>query len=94
MQPDKILPHAQKRMRQRGFDRADIELALQIGTIINDDCIFVRRSDVQEEIARMKHQIKRLERLAGTKVVAPSDVVVTIYRPSHRRLKRDLRRSP
>ena len=48
---------------------------------------------MQREVIRRKREIQALERLRGVKLVCDGEVAVTSYRPSRKRLKRDLRKA-
>jgi hypothetical protein len=82
--------HATKRCAQRGVRSDDLDLALRIGTA-TDDGIYVREVDVRTQVAELKREIVRLERLKGLYIAYPDRTVVTVYHPSHRRERRILR---
>jgi hypothetical protein len=49
--------------------------------------------DVERELSRCKRRIRAIERLRGCKAVLDGNVLVTVYRPPAKRLKRDIRNS-
>ncbi|MBM4197953.1 MAG: hypothetical protein FJ197_12855 [Gammaproteobacteria bacterium] len=60
-----ISRHAEARMRQRGLQDQDAELARQYGSLISDhgDQVFLLRDrDVEREIRALKQSIERKER--------------------------------
>jgi hypothetical protein len=75
--------HARQRVAQRGFRQGDLDLVMLLGHRTPDGYV-LRDQDVQELIAD-------LTRLRGVYVVAPDGVtVVSAYRASRRRVKRQL----
>ena len=59
--------HAERRMRQRGIRKGDIELLLSYGTQLGDDSVLLLDADAKREIERRKCEIQLLERLRGCK---------------------------
>jgi hypothetical protein len=74
-------------MRQRGFRKADLELVFSVATRVADDAFFLSDQDVAREIERRKHEIQKLERLRGSKIIVDGDALITLYhaRPKRRR---------
>lgn len=71
--------HAEVRMRQRGFRKADVDLVLSVATRVADDAFFLTDQDAAREIERRKREIQQLERLRGSKIVVEGDALVTLY---------------
>jgi len=71
--------HAEVRMRQRGFRKADIDLVLSVATRVADDAFLLTNQDAAREIERRKHEIQQLERLRGSKIIVEGDALVTLY---------------
>lgn len=84
--------HANRRMRQRGLRKADLELITQFGSII-DDGFILRRKDAEAAKCEMKRTIADLDRLAGVAVITKSDTVVTYYRPTKSKRRRMLQKA-
>jgi hypothetical protein len=85
--------HAEVRLRHRGLCNADAALLRNVATPLagDDDAWFLTNTDAAREITRRKREIQQLERLRGVKIVIAGDAVVTAYRPSIKRQRRDLR---
>lgn len=76
-------------MRQRGLREQDVSLILACATRIDDETwIILDRDSLRAE---RKHEIQALKRLAGWKMVARGESVVTAYRSRPADLKRTLR---
>ena len=86
-----ITDHALQRMNQRGYRKRDVDVVLRYGTTIRDAVVFLSRKDAERAILDAKEEIRALERLKGTKLVVETDSIVTLYRPSRRRVKRMFR---
>ncbi len=71
--------HADVRMRQRGFRKADVDLVLSIATRVGEDAFLMTDHDAAREIEKRKREIQQLERLRGTKVIVQGDVLITLY---------------
>jgi hypothetical protein len=84
--------HAAQRLQQRGFKHDDLPLLLECSSAIDEDVLQLLDGDVDREVAKRKREIRALERLRGCQVVTAGQQVVTIYQPSKRRTKRNLRR--
>jgi hypothetical protein len=83
--------HGRRRMQQRGYRNADIELVMQHGTDV-DDGYMLTNQDVHRAVERLKRRIRKLERLKGTYVVlGESNELITTYRPDSYRTTRLLR---
>ncbi|HMR34606.1 MAG TPA: hypothetical protein PKA13_13570 [Geminicoccaceae bacterium] len=75
----RLTRHAEVRMRQRGFRKADVDLVLSVATRVADDAFFLTDRDVAREIERRKHEIQQLERLRGSKIIIDADSLITLY---------------
>ncbi len=75
----RLTHHAEVRMRQRGFRKADVDLVLSVATRVADDAFFLTDRDVAREIERRKHEIQQLERLRGSKIVVEAGSLITLY---------------
>jgi len=84
--------HAAHRIRQRGLKEADLPLLLECSSAIDEAVLQLLDGDVEREVAKRKREIRALERLRGCQVVVAGQEVVTVYQPSKRRTKRNLRR--
>ncbi len=84
--------HAAQRIRQRGLKEDDLPLLLECSSAIDEDVLQLLDDDVMREVAKRKREIRALERLRGCQVVVAGQEVVTVYQPSKRRTKRNLRR--
>ena len=82
--------HGTERLRQRGYRKADLCVVLREGTPTGNAVLLTDR-DVEARIADCRRLIRQLERLRGTAVVLAGDRVLSVYRPSRRKLKRFLR---
>jgi len=74
--------HAEVRMCQRGFRKADLGLALSVATRVEDNAFYVSAQDAAREIQRRKHEIQQLERLRGSKFIVEGDALITLYHAS------------
>ena len=74
-----ILPHAEKRMRQRGIHHADIEWIIRYGISTEKFGALLSNKDVEREIAVRRREIQLLERLRNKKAVVNGDNVITCY---------------
>lgn len=87
--------HAQIRMRQRGLSERDIDLIVRYGSDVRRGLRLLRRSDIDNEIQRIKRRIQDLERLRNCAVIIEDDTVITCYHlcgeTGRRALKRDRR---
>ncbi len=68
----RLTHHAEVRMRQRGFRKADVDLVLSVATRVADDAFFLTDQDAAREI-------QQLERLRGSKIIVGGDTLVTLY---------------
>lgn len=84
--------HAEARMRQRGLRPGDLACVVALGRAIEGGAFLLAAAEADGEIARLKRQIGRLERLRGAKVVLSGDLVLTAYVPSRAGQRRALRR--
>ena len=75
----RLTHHAEVRMRQRGFRKADVDLVLSVATRVADDAFFLTDHDAAREIERRKREIQQLERLRGSKIIVEGDTLVTFY---------------
>ena len=83
--------HGRRRMQQRGYRDADIEVVMQHGTHV-DDGYMLTNQDVHRTVERLKRRIRKLEGLKGTYVVlGESNELITAYRPDSYRTTRLLR---
>jgi len=71
--------HAESRMRQRGFRKADVDLVIGIATPVATDAFFFTDKDAAREIERRRREIQQLERLRGSKVIIKDGTVITLY---------------
>ena len=67
--------HAELRLGQRNFQLEDIEVFLECGTRIAADAYLMRRPDADGEVAALKREIQRIERLTNVKVVVAEGTV-------------------
>lgn len=91
--PVRLSKHAAERCAQRCVRPADLELAMMIGTHI-DDGVLVRQDDARRFVAYLRQLIASTERLRGVFVAYPDAAVVTVYRPSRRGERRIMRGKP
>ena len=75
-----LTKHANDRLRQRAFQKDDIELLLNCASAISDDSYLMMNQDIEREIRIMKHKIQRLEHLRGAKLVCTNGKIVTLVR--------------
>jgi hypothetical protein len=71
--------HAEMRKQQRGFRNVDIDLLLSLGETCGCDGFQLSRQSAQREIARLKAQINRIERLAGSIAIVCGNSMVTVH---------------
>lgn len=83
-----ITRHASQRLAQRGFQTGDINLLLRLGEPVGRDGYRLSRSRAQREIANLKAEIQRLERLSGSVVVLCDDMVITVHHGENARSMR------
>ena len=74
-----ITHHAQKRIRQRGYQDADINLLLRVAETCGGDAFQLTNQAAQREIKRLKSEIQQIGRLAGSIVVVCGSAVVTVH---------------
>jgi len=84
--------HGEERLQQRGVKEAELPLLLHCSTPVDEHVLQLMDADVEREVAQRKREIEALERLRGCQVVLNGEAVVTVYHPSKRRTKRNLRR--
>jgi hypothetical protein len=84
--------HATARLRQRGLRDADLGLVLEAATQVAIDAYLMTDADVAREVARRKHEIQRLERLRGVKIVVDGAAILTVVRSGPDDQRRALRR--
>ena len=84
--------HAMARLQQRGLRPADVELIVTRGTPIPDGYL-MRGEDVDEEIARHKHEIATLERLREKMVIMKGGKVLSVYPAKSSKQRRVLRKT-
>lgn len=84
--------HADQRLRQRGRSNVDIEIVLRHGTRLARDSVVLLNKDADREVARLKREIARLDRLRGWKVVEDCGCIITTYKPSRVRRQATRRR--
>lgn len=82
-----VTPHACARVRQRGYRDADVDLVLAYGTEAREG-VMLTRADVDRAVARLKNEMRCLERLRGTAVIIKNEAVLTLYRPGKQRWRR------
>ncbi len=87
---EEITDHAAGRMRQRGFRATDARIVLENGTPSDDGVVLTRR-DVAECIAEYRARIAELERLRGAAIFMSEGALVSVYRPSRRKIHRMIR---
>lgn len=86
----RITGHAAIRMAQRGIGKDDLELALLIGTDVNDGYL-VREKDFQafdRELKRLRDQARKL---VGKRVVVDGNRIITTYHAYNGQIHRLLR---
>lgn len=75
----RLTDHAEARMRQRGFRKADVDLVLRVATRVSDDAFFLTDKDAAREIERRRREIQQLERLRGSKLIVEGGSLITLY---------------
>lgn len=84
--------HAGARLNQRGFDRQDIELVVELGESVDDGYLMTRmalrcaKSFLKEE-GRLA-DLQRVDHLHNVAVIELGGQLVTIYRADKRRIRR------
>lgn len=53
--------HAEMRMQQRDFRKADLDLVYRLGTAVADNRYFLRDKDAAREIDRLRHLIRQID---------------------------------
>ena len=86
-----LTKHADQRLRQRGRSPADLEAVLRFGTRLDPNSVVLLNKDADREVARLKREIARLERLRGWKVVEDGGCVITTYKPARVRCPQNRR---
>ena len=76
--------HAEVRMRQRGFRKADVELVLGVATQVSGEAFFLTDHDASREIERRRREIQQLERLRGSKIIVEGGTLITLYHTDSR----------
>jgi len=84
--------HGAERLQQRGVRETELPLLLHCSTPVDEHVLQLMDADVDREVAQRKREIEALERLRGCQVVLNGEAVVTVYHPTKRRMKRNLRR--
>lgn len=80
--------HAEMRKQQRGFRNADIDLLLSLGEPCGCEGLQLSRQAAQHEIAQLKAQIHRIERLAGSIAVVCEGSMITVHHGENARSNR------
>ena len=83
--------HAQRRMQQCGFRADDIDIIVELGTIVRRGHHVLRDRDADREIRRCKRRIQTLDRLRGSAAVVEDGMVVTCFHVSGAPCRRALR---
>lgn len=71
--------HARKRMCQRGFHTGDIDIIVELGTVVRPGLHVLRNRDAYTAIRECKHRIQTLERLRGSAVVVEDGALITCF---------------
>ena len=79
-------------MKQRGIRKNDIERILTFADQVAPDAYLMTNGIVDEEIARLKKEIKQLERLRGKKLIIEGGAVITAYHARHSDQTKTLRK--
>lgn len=79
-----LTDHAEVRMRQRGFRKADVDLVLEVATRVADDAFLLTDQDAAREIEKRRREIQQLERLRGSKLIVEGGALVTLYHANRR----------
>ena len=87
-----LTAHVEIRMRQRGVRDDDLRLLLNAASQVAPDAYLLTERDAAREIAKRKHEIQRLERLKGFKLIVEDGAVITCYSACRENLKRTMRR--
>jgi hypothetical protein len=82
--------HALARCGQRGIGVRDAELAVLLGVEVEGGFLLMQRQ-CAAAARNFRCLADRLDRLAGTRVVAEGNAVVTAYRTTRRKQRRLLR---
>jgi hypothetical protein len=90
MKSVKTTAHAIVRLAQRAIRPDDVDLALAIGTLVEDG-VLVTRKDCEEFEHYLKRLADQVRRLSGKRLVLASDRIVTGYHASPRQQQRLLR---
>jgi hypothetical protein len=79
MQHVDFTKHAQDRLQQRGFRKADIDLILEAASEIGPKIYVLTNQDAAQEIQQRKREIQTLERLRGATLVIEEGRLITMY---------------
>lgn len=71
--------HAEERLQQRGFRKADVDLVLEAASEIGPKVYVLTDQDAAREIQKRKQEIQKLERLRGTTLVIEEGRLITMY---------------
>ena len=71
--------HADARMRQRGYRKADIDLVRSVGTRVGENAFLLTDQDAAQEIEKCKRKIQQVERLRGSKLIVDGETLITLY---------------
>ena len=78
--------HAAERFSQRGFREDDLELLMLLGVPVESG-LFVCDKSARDLSGRLRRLADRCERLAGSRLVADGDAVITAYRPGRHKTR-------
>ena len=78
--------HARKRMQQRAMSLTDVETIVSHGTQVRDGYL-LRERDVNEQVSRLKSQIRALERLRNRAIICDRGTIITVYPAAKRKQK-------
>jgi hypothetical protein len=85
-----VTRHGRQRLDQRGLRDGDLDLIQLFGTEVRDGYL-LRQDDLQAAVKLLKSSLKRLEKLAGKRIVCRDGKLVTAFHATDRQCQKLLR---
>jgi hypothetical protein len=87
-----LTTHANQRLQQRGFRKADVNLILQSASQIGPMVYVLTERDAEQQIKQRKREILDLERLRGATLVIDGSRVITVYHARNEKMHKHSRK--
>lgn len=89
---NRLTRHASSRMRQRALSADDVSIVRQYGLQTPNGFLMTRKG-IAARKAELKRELQRLDKLDGVVVIEDQESIVTVYRASPKRAKKERKES-